>query len=280
MFMMLAQTAGKAQEMADNLVYKEPTSMPSFNFEFLDQFEAWAKNIVHTSCPSQDEVIGGLQVMGMPTAIVLCVLGAAFLILGWRAFQLLCIVNLAILGTMAGGVGAIQLGWSNWWLGMLVGGLALLALGLPLLRAYVVICTALVGVAIGYIGFYYGVHATGQADLASRAWIGSIVGAALLTGVLFIAFRIAIMLMTAIQGGILIVTGGLGIGLQAPQVSATIRNYLTDWPLSPLVVIFAIALLGFVLQLAWAFRRSSSDDDNNNGDTAPDPTRPQFSQPY
>ncbi len=277
MMMILAQATDRAKELADKAVYKEPTSMPSFHFEFMDQFEAWAKNITETTIPSLNEVVAGLQQMGMPTGIMLGLLGLAFLICGWRFFQFLAVLNLAILGTLAGGVGAIQLGWTHWWLGMLIGGLTLLGLGLPLLKGYIVACGMLIGAAVGFIAMYYGAHALGKPDLADQAWISAIVGAVVLTLPLFLIFRIAIMILTSLQGAILVVTSGTSIALKSPQVAPAVHDYLIDWPLSPLVAIVAVAILGLAIQLAWWFRQQVEDEDD---EPEFDPTRPQIGQSY
>jgi hypothetical protein len=277
MMMILAQSTDRAKELAERAIYKEPTSMPSFHFEFMDQFEAWAKNITETTIPSLNEVVGGLQQIGMPTGIVLGILGLAFLIFGWRLFQFLAVLNLAILGTLAGGVGAIQLGWSHWWLGMLIGGLSLLVLGFPLLKGYIVICGMLIGAAVGFITMYYSSYALGQSSLADMAWIGAIVGAVVLTVPLFLIFRIAIMMLTSLQGAILVVICGASIALKSPQVAQTVHDYLVDWPLSPLVAILAVAILGLAIQLAWWFRQQAEGDD---GEPEFDPTRPQIGQSY
>ncbi|MBS3820505.1 MAG: hypothetical protein KGY81_01945 [Phycisphaerae bacterium] len=277
MITMLAETK-TAQEMAEKLVHREPNTLPSFDLEFLDQFEYWAKHVGEIGVPSQAEVIGGLQQLGMPAAITLCVVGATLLIFGWRWFKLLSVLTLAALGTLAGGFGAIQLGWSHWWLGMLIGGLALLALGLPLLKCYIIAAVALVGAATGGIAFYHVVHAMGQPDLAPNVWIGAIVGVACLLLPLFVIFRVAIMVVVSLQGGMLMVLGGLAIALKYEQAYKPVVRYLVQWPLSPLVAILALAGLGLMIQLAWWFREQSSGEDDEHDDAYPDPTKPQFHQ--
>ena len=200
--------------------------------------------------PSIEEIFNYLTDMHIMAGVLLAVVGALYLLLGWKFFKVMLIANAAVLGAMAGGMAMVNLGYENkWWIGLLTGGIVLAILAWPLMRVFLALIGAVLGAGAGFVLFEAIVIAAGRENLLGFAWTGSVAGAIGMFVVIFIKFKFCVAAMTALQGSVMLVNGLLCIALKFEKSETYIRDLVFDNPeLFPLGL-FIVMLAGLVFQL-------------------------------
>jgi hypothetical protein len=195
---------------------------------------------------SQIEWIGLLEGLNPAWGVIFIVVGLVYVLLGWRIFKVLLILNCAGFGATLGA----ELGWavfgeSLFWplvLG-LVGGVALGAAAGSLFRLAATLCAALVG---GFVG----AHLAGLFSIAPDMHLVGAVAGALLTGSLvFVAFEHIVIVVLSFQGGVMAVAGMV---LATSQETGFLRYFHEMATRSSLVApfcIIALTVIGTSLQL-------------------------------
>lgn len=204
--------------------------------------------------PTQAEFLDGLQ--GLPTlfAAGLIIVGAVFLLLGFKYFKILVIANGAAIGALVGAyIGSLRGSPNMPWL-LAVAGAALLGfLAWPTIKYTVGLMGALAGGLAGFALWLAVGNALANEALVRHAWAGGIIGMILVGMLTFVAFRPAVMIFTAVQGSVMIVSGFCSLLLVHPGIRDSIQPELAgnDFLLSVLVAVPAV--VGFVVQFAMEF---------------------------
>ena len=190
-----------------------------------------------------------LSTIGVGWSITMLAAGLLLLVFGWQVFRALVIANAAFFGGMAGAhLAARFVGPNTALAGMLVGGLMLTVMVMPALRYTVAVGGGLIGSFAGYYAWPHVIKYLSRPDLATSAWIGALIGLMVLGLLAFVTFRAVVMIITAIEGAMLVICGTLAIGLHAPSMSKGLRTMMADdpWVLGVLITIFSV--VGFALQ--------------------------------
>lgn len=190
-----------------------------------------------------------LSTFGVGWSITMLAGGLLLLVFGWQVFRALVIANAAFFGGLAGAhLAARFVGPNTALAGMLVGGLMLTVMVLPALRYTIAVVGGLAGSFAGYYSWPHIIKYMSRPDLAGSGWIGALIGLAVLGMLAFVTFRAVVMVITAIEGAMLVICGVLAIGLHVPSMSKGLRTMMTDdpWVLGVLITIFSV--VGFALQ--------------------------------
>jgi hypothetical protein len=197
---------------------------------------------------------------GLVLAISMLVLGPICLIMGWKLFKAVVIVNAAIFGVVGGRLAGDALHGSPTTIMICaIGGGALLAiLAWPLMKFAVAACGALAGAFIGWGLWIHIARALGHADPLANAWVGALVGMISLCLLAFVIFRLVIITFTALQGALMTISGALMVLMKINQdgydaVAKTIRQ---DQHVLPLMILLP-AIIGFAFQTLSARTKSA-----------------------
>lgn len=201
--------------------------------------------------PSIEEILQYLTEMHIMAGVLLAVVGALYLLMGWRIFKVLLIVNAAIFGAMFGGMLTVDLGYENqWWIGFFTGGAIMAILAWPLMRIFLSLTGAAMGAGVGLILFESIAIAVGREDLVSFAWTGSIAGGILLFVVIFVKFKFCVLAMTALQGSVMLVNGLLSLALKSEPNKIYLMDLIYENTILYSLGLFIITLAGLVFQLS------------------------------
>jgi hypothetical protein len=148
--------------------------------------------------------------------------------------------------------------------GLLAGGLLLAVLVLAMVRWVVAIGGGLIGCYAGYHAWPNVMRAVGHAEMIQRMWIGGLVGA-LAVGVLcFLCFRLIIMILTSVEGGMLVISGAVALCLHHHAIGERVRMALIG-NRYVLPVLFTVpSVIGFALQYN-AFRHPPASQSSQSG---------------
>ena len=184
--------------------------------------------------PPLEETLQNLTALPMLAGGILCLIGVLYLLLGWRIFKFLLIINAAVFGTTVGGMLVVQAGYEDqWWIGMLAGGVVLGVLAWPLMKLFLALLGAAAGALAGYVAFGYVVVAMGRADILPFAWAGAVAGGMVMFLLTFVTFRFCVMVLTAMQGSSMLICGGLSLALKFgthEKIAEFLGAYPLAWP--------------------------------------------------
>jgi len=199
--------------------------------------------------PSQSEFIRYLAELGSLQGVILIIIGVVFLLQGWKAFKILVVANAAFLGGTAGMLLGERLGGQNMPVfGAMAGGVLLAALSWPLIRGAVSLMGALAGGLMGYCIWSYASNAVGRSDLGQHAWAGAVIGLVGLGLLAFVVFQLTVIIFTAFQGSMMIVSGLITLLLKHGGIHNNLRETLSgNVHLLPLLIAVP-AVFGFALQ--------------------------------
>jgi hypothetical protein len=197
---------------------------------------------------------------GLATAIAMLVLGPICLIMGWKLFKAVVIVNAAIFGVVAGRLAGIALNGSTTTILICAigGGVLLAVLAWPLMKFAVATCGALAGAFIGWAMWIHISRALGHADPNANAWVGLLIGMISLGLLAFVIFRMVIITFTALQGALMTVSGALMVLMKINQnaYDAVARTITKDPHVLPLMILLP-AIIGFAFQTLAARTKSA-----------------------
>lgn len=200
--------------------------------------------------PSRADFVEGLANLGPFEAVGLALAGAAFVIYGFRFFKAFVLVDSVLLGAMVGGYLGSLGQRANLPLLMGLGGAVTLAvLGWFAMKYAAAVFSALAGGVLG-LGLWHVVAAMlGNDGMLRQAWAGGLVGAIALGLLAFVAFRPTVMVFTALQGGIMIVSGACSILLSCNVISS-LRGELVGNEYLLCILIAVPATGGFIYQFS------------------------------
>ena len=182
-----------------------------------------------------------IKSFSMVLAIILCAVGAVCLVRGWKWHRMIVLV-LALLGGIALGH-ALTLSMGRSMVIAIAVGLLCAALAAPMLKWTIAILAGLVGAFVGANA--WGLLAP---DAASEAWAGAGMGFIALALASFILTRLVITFFMSVSGGVLFVTGTLGIMLQIESIHAPVLQHLQEVPMVIPLLIAVASVLGFIVQ--------------------------------
>ncbi len=239
----IAQISPPAQPAID------PDSAVRLNELVQTQIKACLEAVRTAQLPTPDEVLQKLTSMDVLTGIILCTAGLLYLLMGWRIFKVLLIVNAGIFGALFGGMLTIQMGYEqHWWIGTLGGGLILAILAWPLVKIFLALFGASIGASVGYIVFQIVTVTIGRGDLLPFAWCGAIGGAILMFLLVLLNFRSCVIVVTALQGAVTLSSGALSLMLKLEKSRPVVIDAVKSESIYLPIGVFGLALLGLVYQ--------------------------------
>jgi hypothetical protein len=217
--------------------------------------------------PTQAEYIDYVSSAGLLTGAVLLACGLVYLLQGWKTIKALIVINAAVIGAFAGAHLGNMLQGANAPLYCGIAGAVLLgALALPTIKYALSVMGGLAGAVLGYVTMQYLADAVNRPALAENAWAGALIGLILLGLLAFALFRLAVVVLTSIQGATMTVTGLLALLMKHRALAANLEDsLLSNVHLIPLLILVPSAI-GFIVQesaiakkAAKKRKRSSSD---------------------
>jgi hypothetical protein len=277
--MILAQVE-QAEQIAEKAIGKQPNELPSLDGSIFERYQEWLQSFGEAGMPSPEQIAANLQSIGMVAAVILAIFGAIFVIFGWKWFRLLVPVVMAAIGATVAISFAIGYEMATWiWvLAPIFGFLLIFLLSLRFLGVFLVLFSGLAAGAAGGVAWYYGAYALDQASAASLLWIGALVGGGLAIVMILLLFRLILMITTAVTGGLFATAGAMGMALNYESTADPVIRYLGQYPLAPVFVIGVVAIVSFMIQLAWWFREKAADEDEDDKPSAVygDPSQPRY----
>ncbi|MEE2680740.1 MAG: hypothetical protein VX641_00015 [Planctomycetota bacterium] len=203
-------------------------------------------------------LIDTINSFSLVLAIILCAVGGICLVRGWKWHRMIVLI-LALLGGIAlGHVLSLSIGHS-----MVIAiamGLLCAALAAPMLKWTIAILAGLVGAFVGANA--WGLLAP---ESANEAWAGAGMGFIALALASFILTRLVITFFMSVSGGVLFVTGTLGIMLHIDAIHAPVLEHLQEVPMVIPLLIAVASVMGFIIQrpqLDMQFSDAENSDDD------------------
>ncbi len=218
--------------------------------QFSDSLKRIVDYIRDFDFPSRDEYLADIAALDKLVAVALVLGGICFLMFGFKYFKLFVIAN----GALAGGLAGMYLGTfskSSQNMPLLLGlaGAVLMgALAIPLLKYAVCLMGGAAGGLVGYgLARFLG-HALHRPTVVDNAWVGGVVGLIVVGMLAWIAFKMAVMVFTSVQGGVMLVSGLLAFVLTSQGLRDAIEPTLRDNRVVIYVLLGLPAALGFAYQ--------------------------------
>jgi hypothetical protein len=216
-------------------------------------FQQISDGLDHVQVPAMSdlpELLDQLTAMPIWQGIALALFGMLYLTTGIKWFKILVSLNAGVFGGIAGGVLAIRMGApEQWMVGMLIGGIGLAVLAWPLMKTFVCLCGGLVGGVFGRIVFAQIATQAGHPEWMSYSWIGVVVGALLLAVCAIHLFKFGVMMITSLQGAIMVCAGLLCILLPLGSFGPSLRNHIETQPHLAFFALIGVTLVGLSIQL-------------------------------
>jgi hypothetical protein len=216
-------------------------------------FEAisdWTSQVQIPDLSDLSKLLNDLTAMPIWQGIALVLFGMLYLTTGIKWFKMLVALNAGVLGGLAGGVLAIRMGAADQWMvGMLIGGIGLAVLAWPLVKTFVCIFGGLVGGVFGRIVFAQIATQANHPEWMSYSWIGVVAGALLLAVCAIHVFKFGVMMITSLQGAIMLCAGLLCILLPVESFGPALRNHIEIHPHYAFFALLGVTLVGLSIQL-------------------------------
>lgn len=226
-----------------------PQGPPTIDPQWVRRFEDLIAQLQATRMPTAEETLDYLTTLHPLHAIVLILIGTAYLLWGWRVFKLLLMFNAAIFGAAIGGALAIHFQQEqHWWLASLGAGLVLGALAWPLMNAAVGFFGAAIGAAAGHALTESILLASDHSQWIEYSWAGALLGAVVMVVLAIALLRVAIMLLTVFQGAAMIAAGVLSLLFLNDAWREPIASAIERQPAMALAGLGGLCLLGLVIQ--------------------------------
>ena len=251
-------------DVIDKIPTSAPATFPEIDPEFWgqlrDAFAAHWENLPHNLA----ELLEALQSMHALHGVLLALAGLLYLLIGWRIFKMLVMLNAAIIGAMLGGMATVELGHQEyWWIGVLLGAGVLGFLAWPLMKLFVALFGGAVGAGLGFTAFQQIVLSMGRPELLPYAWMGAAGGAIVLGLLAVLVFLGGVMIATALQGAAMLVGGLLALLFKFDSLRETLSDYLLARPAVLLLVVLGVCLGGLAVQIASSGRHRKQKNREN-----------------
>jgi hypothetical protein len=203
--------------------------------------------ILQFHAPTKQQLVSDMTSFTVVPAVLLVLLGAAYLLYGYRYFKLMVIMNAAVTGALLGAYIGLMTNSRNMPLLLGLAGAVLLGvLSWPLLRVMVGLMGAAAGFLIGHSFWVVLGSAFNSAALVNSSWAGGLIGMTAVGLLTFILFQPVVMVFSAVQGAFMLVAGLCSL---LALTDVPIRAELNSDFL--LIVLVAVpATIGFSLQYA------------------------------
>ena len=199
--------------------------------------------------PTRAEFFDGLQGQATLVAVGLILAGALFLLVGFKYVKAMVVVNGAAMGALVGAyIGSFRPSPNMPMLLGVAGAVLLGILAWPTIKYAVGVMGALAGGLAGFALWLVAANALSSESLIRHAWAGGIIGMILVGMLAFVAVRPAVMIFTAIQGGMMIVSGFCSLLLAHSGVRESIRPELVENDFLLTVLVGVPAVVGFAVQ--------------------------------
>jgi len=196
------------------------------------------------------EYLEYLEYLHPLSAAALLALGGIFLALGWKQYKALITLDAMALGAALGVYLATQYTHRanmDLYLGT-AGAVLFAAIAWPLMKWAVCVLGALVGGVVGYAAWCYAARAFANPNLGQQAWAGGVLGLVVVGLLSLVIFRTVVILIMALEGSVLLVSGAFGLLLNHQGVHEPLKARLTEnIYLLPLALLLP-ALIGFIFQ--------------------------------
>ena len=206
--------------------------------------------ILSFELPTRAEFIKGLEGMGPLVAVGLILVGLAFLIYGFRCFKAFVLADFAALGAIIGGYLGTLSDRGN--LPLLLGlgvGVIFGVIAWKALKYAVAALGGMAGGLLGYGGWYLIAVSINNAGMLRLCWAGAIIGMIAIGMLTFVLFRPAVMVLTSLQGSVMIISGAISI-LVGRGLAPSLRDPLITNKFLLCVLIGVPAMIGFIIQSA------------------------------
>jgi hypothetical protein len=241
-----------------NMQTNIPTSLPIQSPAVDPRLLEWIRQLVQAArqaqMPDMPTLPGLLdQIANMPIlqSVGLLILGIVFLVWGGRFFKLLMMLNAAVIGAVAGGALAVQIGQdAYWWQFMLGGAVVIGLLAWPLMKLTVGLLAMGYGAVLGYAVYETVAVAMERTDLLAHSWSGAIAGALVLGLIGFLLLPVGVRILMALQGACMFAAGLLGLLFQNPDMHEYITESLMAKPPLLMIGVTGVFFVGLALQLA------------------------------
>jgi len=199
--------------------------------------------------PTRQEYVDLLTDVVFFEAILLVALGLIYLLAGWKTFKALVVVNMVVIGAILGSMlGSQSAGQNMQIVGGLLGGLMLGIVAVPMMKPAVALMGGLAGSFMGYGLWVYVASLNGNPDPVQHAWVGALVGLITLGMLAFLLFQETVVVVTALQGALLAVTGALALAMRVGSARESLsRNLVDNTHLLPILILVP-TLIGIVFQ--------------------------------
>ncbi len=196
---------------------------------------------------SRTEWLSVLNGLDPAFGMILAVAGLVFVLIGWRVYQAIIVVNLAALGGLAGwilGGVAFADGWTMQAVCGVAGAVVFGAASIPMLKAATVLCASLIG---GYLG---AVVSSGFSASADVHLVGGLVGLGVTASLVFIVFDHLMITVISFQGALMTVAGVLAASNQQATFLRHFRDMASRSDFMVIFTVFALTVIGICVQLA------------------------------
>jgi len=193
-----------------------------------------------THWPAQTDLLDSCRTMTPGTAAILVVMGIVYLLFGWYMFKALVTLNAAILGAWIGA--CLGEHTNDAIAGAFIGGFTAAAITWPLMKWAVAVMGGIFGALLGVsIWRTAGLH-------PDFGWAGGMMGLIFFGMLSFIIFRGSVIMYTALQGGVMLIFGALGLIYKYPSMATAISDGMAAKPYFLPAAIFIPAIFGLVYQ--------------------------------
>lgn len=214
-----------------------------------DFWEQLTSFVSFEEIPTRAEYVDSLVNLGALQGLVLLALGVVYMLYGWQAFKTFVVINACVIGAFIGAyLGGLANTQSMQIIGAVSGMVLLGALALPLIKYAVGVMGAIGGSFLGYGLWHYGASLSGNTAVAQYAWAGALIGLITLGMLAFVIFRESIIIITALQGSFMAVSGALTLVMKVETIEEFLHQHLvTNIHLLPLLIALP-ALAGLACQ--------------------------------
>lgn len=208
----------------------------------------WQK-IVSMEMPVRADYVQDLIDLGSLPALLIVVMGFISLFYGWKIHKWLVVGNALYIGGLVGAhLGNYHSGENTWIITMFAGGLLLAAVSWTLMKGSISVMGAVAGGILGYGIWHYAASIAGNELLIRHAWAGASIGVIALGLLALLVFRTVVMVFSAMEGTLLMVSGILSLLLKYEPFSKGLQTSLNDNVHLLPMLIAVPGVVGFVAQ--------------------------------
>lgn len=190
--------------------------------------------------PEQSKLLAHLATAEIYFPIALLIIGALFILFGFKAYKWVVVFNCIALGFWLGGLLGQKAQVAT--VAAVIGALLFGAISWPLMKYAVAVCGGLVGAVIGMVIWAY------CEQPVDMAWAGGLVGLVILGMLSFILFKTSVILFTCVQGAAMLVLGTAALLIKTTPWATTIDSNLAGKPILMPLLVMSVAVLGLLWQ--------------------------------